>query len=90
MRNGVDYLGRDSLGICQGKMGYIRKNAIVLCPFYMQKIAFYLKPIQIISIKMNKSSKYFKNKKNENAYFVVIICNGTKWTTSLFTVFLFS
>ena len=26
---------------------------------------------------MNKSSKYFKNKKTENAYFAVIICNGT-------------
>ena len=64
MRSGVDYLGRDSLGICQGKMSYIRKNAIVLCLFYMQKIAFYLKPIQIINIKMNKSSKYFKNKKH--------------------------
>ena len=36
---------------------------------------------------MNKSSKYFKNKKNENAYFAIIICNGTKWTTSLSTVF---
>ena len=46
-------------------MGYIRKNAIVLCSFYMQKIAFYLKPIQIIIIKMNKCSKYFKNKKTK-------------------------
>ena len=63
MRSGDDYLGRESLGLWQGKMGYIRKNAIILCWFYMQKIAFYFKPIQIIIIKKNKSSKYFKNKK---------------------------
>ena len=67
MRSGVDYLRRDSLGLWQGKMGYIRKNAIILCWFYMQKIAFYFKPIQIIIIKKNttKSSKYFKNKKTK-------------------------
>ena len=76
MRSGVDYLRRDSLGLWQGKMGYIRKNAIILCWFYMQKIAFYFKPIQIIIIKKNttkliikknttKSSKYFENKKTK-------------------------
>ena len=71
-------------------MGYIRKNAIILDWFYMQKIAFYFKPIQIIIIKKNKSSKYFKN-----AYFALItcilvaLCNGAKWTTSLYTVFHF-
>ena len=69
MRSGVDYLGRDSLGLWQGKMGYIRKIAIILCWFYMQKIAFYFKPIQIIIIKKNKSSKYFKNKKKQKCLF---------------------
>ena len=43
MISGVDYLGRDSLGLWQGKMDYIRKNAIILCWVYMQKIVFYLK-----------------------------------------------
>ena len=33
MRSGDDYLGRESLGLWQGKMGYIRKNAIILCWF---------------------------------------------------------
>ena len=65
MRSRVDYLGKDSLGLWQGKMGYIKKNAIILCWFCMQKIAFYFKPIQIIIIKKNKSSKYFKNKKTK-------------------------
>ena len=65
MRSGVNYLEWDSLGLWQGKMGYIRKNAIILCWFYMQKIVFYLKLIQIIIIKKIKSSKYLKNKKTK-------------------------
>ena len=40
--------------------------------------------------KEKKSSKYFKNKKNKNAYFALIRCNGAKWTTSLYTGFHFS
>ena len=90
MRSGVDYLGRDSLGLRQGKMGYIRKNAIILCWFYMQKIAFYFKPIQIIIKKRISLASISKIKKNKNAYFALIICNGAKWTTSLYTVFHFS
>ena len=78
MISGVDYLGRDSLGLWQGKMGYIRKK----CNYFMLVLhaenSLYLKPIQIVIIKKNKSSKYFKNKKNENAYFDLIICNGAK------------
>ena len=31
MRSGVDYLGRDSLGLWQGKMGYTRKK----CNYFM-------------------------------------------------------
>ena len=61
MRSGVDNLGKDSLGLCQGKMGYIRKK----CWFYMQKIAFYFKPIQIIIIKRISLASISKIKKTK-------------------------